>query len=538
MIMAFGAMGRAGEVGLASYNLSWWCTIYEAFTMMWQQRKRVTQVGLNWFCDFCCMELDFVHCMACYMLVGADSSSIAADEDTWMFPFLRTNTSSKVTEMLKKFVGVVPGVPDDVTATCLRVGSAMEVTKRTNLVTAVHRGAWDYPMASITTAMEYVTQTIETVSIAGKALAGWPDPTQDVFPPRCEPILTTLTKDGTNRLYNLLNALFTNARCALMSSKLRPFAQSMFASLVMHLSEFIAKYGDRHVVIINLRDNADRVGVSMSTLQQWGDLVRADWKERNKNALAAAVDWRLKINDLERELMEANAKLEKMVINQNQMMVNQNTMMSLLLQRDREPPAGFDVLGPLPAPVFLPASPLPDQITSLITTDSPAVSVPTAPAVPALLVPVPVPGEEPPEKPVRPKPEGAFLPPPPNIVRYELPFKFYDITDLFHDALRVGTAVHCSRKQDNGRLHAVVRHARKLLARNDDEVLVRLRAQLDVAPPPASSPSFPAWKEGHLEACRELKREVQKSMLGPGEEWSPLYSTTITAIGTRLQNMS
>ena len=59
----------------------------------------------------------------------------------------------------------------------------MEVTMRADVVTAVHRGGWEYPAASVNTVLEYLTQSVETLAVAGKALAGWPDPSTRVLPP-------------------------------------------------------------------------------------------------------------------------------------------------------------------------------------------------------------------------------------------------------------------------------------------------------------------------------------------------------------------
>lgn len=90
--------------------------------------------------------------------MGGDSSTLSSAPESWIFPFLRANAASKVTDIVKKSIGVVPGVPSGATGTCLRVGGAMEVTMRADVVTAVHRGGWEYPAASVNTVLEYMTQ--------------------------------------------------------------------------------------------------------------------------------------------------------------------------------------------------------------------------------------------------------------------------------------------------------------------------------------------------------------------------------------------
>jgi hypothetical protein len=101
------AIGRAGEVGLASFALSHWSTVYECANMYWQEQKRGKQVPLNFFPDIDCMELDFYNAMGHYFIVGGDSSSVTSEPETWIFPYLRANAASKVTAMIQKHIGSV-----------------------------------------------------------------------------------------------------------------------------------------------------------------------------------------------------------------------------------------------------------------------------------------------------------------------------------------------------------------------------------------------------------------------------------------------
>jgi hypothetical protein len=81
-----------------------------------EEIKTNAQKPMNFFPDAEHMELDFYHAMACYFIVGAGSSSITSSEDMvqdWIFPFLRTNTSSKMADSMRSLA--VPGVPADVT---------------------------------------------------------------------------------------------------------------------------------------------------------------------------------------------------------------------------------------------------------------------------------------------------------------------------------------------------------------------------------------------------------------------------------------
>jgi len=115
-LTTFLAVGRAGEVAFSSYNLARWNTVYNCLFLEWSEIKTNAQKPMNFFPDAEHMELDFYHAMACYFIVGAGSSSITSSEDMvqdWIFPFLRTNTSSKMADSMRSLA--VPGVPADVT---------------------------------------------------------------------------------------------------------------------------------------------------------------------------------------------------------------------------------------------------------------------------------------------------------------------------------------------------------------------------------------------------------------------------------------
>lgn len=109
--LTFSAVGRGGEIGYSSYNLCTWNSVYECLFMLWQEKKTGKQKHMNFFCDAKCFEIDPIHSMACYFVLGAGSSHVATSRDVsdqWIFPFLETeNAARKISEYLRKLALVL-----------------------------------------------------------------------------------------------------------------------------------------------------------------------------------------------------------------------------------------------------------------------------------------------------------------------------------------------------------------------------------------------------------------------------------------------
>ena len=81
----------------------------------------------------------------------------------------------------------------------------------------------------------------------------------------------------------------------------------MFASILMHHSSVLNKFGQTHIINLNMIGSAHEFSVSNKMLEEWGDIIRFDWLLRNKKLQSN--------NDENRALMEAivnnNIELQK-----------------------------------------------------------------------------------------------------------------------------------------------------------------------------------------------------------------------------------
>ena len=125
----------------------------------------------------------------------------------------------------------------------------------------------------------------------------------------------------------------------------------------------------------------------------------------------------------------------------------------------------------------------------------------------------------------------SFLPPPPILHAYDVGLGSVDIGELFHRAFRVGTTVTHKKKQERGRLKAVVQFAENLLLNSSNTAVRSIAARLNMAPVSQSSVQWPEWSRSHREACAELKDVVVGIVSAHGPK---LQSTSVSSIGSRI----
>ena len=110
-------------------------------------------------------------------------------------------------------------------------------------------------------------------SAAGKTLAGWKNPTSQVFPP------------DTNAFAHDLNAEMHEAFCLTLFSKvdlpdlheetrLKPFRDQMVATFLMHTQDYEDDLGQGDLVLSHFMQSASEVGLTRITLWDWSAKVR------------------------------------------------------------------------------------------------------------------------------------------------------------------------------------------------------------------------------------------------------------------------
>jgi hypothetical protein len=116
-------------------------------------------------------------------------------------------------------------------------------------------------MESMSKAFVYIAGILESVSRAGKALAGWERTKIKIFQPSCI-------------FMNLMIKLF---QCSVPQMKrtgrLWPLANCLLATTLMYLSETMVKY-PRHKILVVVREMAEDCDITMKELLEWGRLVK------------------------------------------------------------------------------------------------------------------------------------------------------------------------------------------------------------------------------------------------------------------------
>lgn len=508
--ITFAAVGRGGEVGYTSFNLCTWNSVYQCLFMLWQEKKTNKQKHMNFFCDAKYFEIDPIHSLGCYFVVGAGSSYVSSSvgvAEKWLFPFLDTeHAARKISEYLRKLAARSDGlIPLDVTATALRVGGVAEVVESTgDVVVATIRGGWGGFLASVATILEYYIGSHHTLSVGGKAIAGWSDPTRHIHPPSCEPILSPMSTSEKMVFTNFLCSLFSAAHFDIMHSNLRPFAYCMFASIVQYLSVFVAQYGSNHVVVSNLLRAARQFNYSMATLLAWGKSVSNDWSLRNMVNVDKASDMGPLVTKLQEEVIALKAQ-------NTELLQRADRADKLLDAADRKLDQILAILSaenPLPSPSnkrTRGASPAPESAEKMI--------VETAAALP-------------------PVPASALtqLRPASPVYMIEGRMPLFELYRVWY--ARKYTLVNAAGqwsapvKQVKSAVVSTIKYSEKVMTQE-------LRVLLTAVAPDIDDSNYATWNNNYTKACRDLVALVSEELNKlDGKSFQKVVS--INAVGNRV----
>ena len=230
----------------------------------------------------------------------------------------------------------VRGLTDDMTSNSIRIGSVNYIIAHIDceLIHAILRGGWDF--AGECNIFVYLGQFFATISVGGKALAGWENARQHVAAPSC----VFITDANRCQVANFISALFpSNMPMFILGGKLRPLLDGMLASLLMYMQPMMDKYSANHIVILKLVEVARTHGYNTACLKDWGDQVRSDWERRNLCASAGSND-PAKMQALQQEVITLNSKLDNLdhaVAEQSNLIRQMHSMLVDLTQQLSQP---------------------------------------------------------------------------------------------------------------------------------------------------------------------------------------------------------
>ena len=207
LVMLFHAVGRSSEVAVTTWDSSSWDEERQMLVFDWGELK-VGQQYIMTLHPSADVEdgwvLDSFHSLGCYLLCAPSKHKASASAEeagiNFMFPsyvnMADGGCAAKVTRTIEKCRdgGKVEGIPDDLTSHGLRVSAADEMMFNVYLpfFAAIARGGWD--CKADTMLFFYLTLKLH-MATAGKALAGWADPTKPVVAPTLEAIYDDSNRD-------------------------------------------------------------------------------------------------------------------------------------------------------------------------------------------------------------------------------------------------------------------------------------------------------------------------------------------------------
>ncbi len=496
--MTFQAVGRGGECAYSSYNKSHWDTVYNAWCMTWYCQKTNAVKNMSLFCDAQRYELDIFHSLCCYWILGADSSHVQHTDvgRDWIFPALKSadnkGVATKLSKHLKKMAALTASVPRDVTAKSLRVGAVGEILTRTgDVVVGTVRGGWGGQLSGVATILEYHMESDYTLSIGGKALAGWADPKKPVFPPSCDTITASMTTDQVAHFHSFLRFLFSAVHFNIMDSPLHPLALCMWASFVQYLPQFIEHCGRGHVVMTTVETATRKFGYTLSMLRQWGEAVHSDWQLRNVLNAEQSSDLGPVVVKLQQEVINLQKQvqlMERASATQYQQSTQQWNRIEKLLSHLAVPPTDVASGSKRSRTGTIGAD---DAMETAAGVNNSSASVPTlaieevAPASSLMLVP------------------------PSPLFQFTTSHTLYDFYSVWYergfDLVNVPARWECDDRRWKDKLIQAVEYTAKVLSKHEE-----LKSRLQQAPN-VTSAEYSTWKQAFNTSCASLVAAVVES---------------------------
>jgi hypothetical protein len=213
--------------------------------------------------------------------------------------------AAKASRILKDLVDEIDGLHESHTAHGLRAGAAddMLLNKLCNIIGAIFRGNWDFSGECVL--FRHLCGKL-FVSQAGKVLAGYTNPDQDVDYPSLDSITNAENKTLLN---NFAHNLFNVAK---LHGELKPFRDAMLASLLMNHEQFSNTYGRDHPVVDTLNGVAAAMSISVPTLCAWGKQIGEEFRQKNDNNFDASGGTEDQLRGLKQQITLLNTKVDKM----------------------------------------------------------------------------------------------------------------------------------------------------------------------------------------------------------------------------------
>lgn len=349
-----------------------------------------------------------------------------------------------------------------------------------DVVTATIRGGWGGFLASVATIMEYYIGSHHTLSLGGKAIAGWSNPARHVYAPSCESLLSVMTVSEKTAFQNFLTTLFGAAHFQIMESNIRQFAYCMFASLVQYLSEFIAKYGSSHIVVVTLLRVARQFNISLAKLLAWGKEVGEEWALRNVVNVDSSGDLLPVVIKLQEEIIALKAQNTELMQRGDRSEKKLDIVEKKLDSADKK----IDqILSLLAAPVTQLPSPGHKRSRGASPAKADTTSTP-----PSIITPAP------------PVTSVVLLPPSP-VFQISGKMSMYELYRVWYH--RKYTDVNATGRwsADTKQITSAVKSAMKY---TEEVITPELRAELNAPAPSVDDASYSDWNKSYLNACRSL----------------------------------
>ena len=312
LVTLFSVMGRAGEGALASWNYARWNPSLESLHCMWSEDKTSSQKEVNFWADADGFHMDFYNSLADYLICGGGAQYNGPTLDAsanWIFPQMaaassKSSSASRVNKIVAELIPNAPGEGEN-TGTSLRAGALNAIVySGLDHIHGLIRGDWD--RSKLCRGYGYVCPQVNSLSWAGRVLAGWKNYRGSCWPPRLI-ILNSMPSKKQQKVKNFISELFNLYQLSFKfkDGNLESLTHCCMSSLLMYFEEKCDLLGTDHVLNKIVLETASRYDFKCETLCEWGAIIRKDWVNRNEmDMINENIDFSAKIQDLSGSLLQ------------------------------------------------------------------------------------------------------------------------------------------------------------------------------------------------------------------------------------------
>ena len=280
MLLTFRATGRAGEVGLSTWNQASWDYDLNMLRLSWKNTKTGVDEPMLLCGHKSSYLLDVFFAFGIFWIYGNSRSPWMLESFYKVYEYGADGAlAKKLTEAIHKVQDRVEGLPLDATMKGLRSGSNQTIFRVAGIEPALCNGGWvgSDTAAGSNKGFEYLHAEDVYIFRAQLALSGIKG--DNLYPPRLDCLTGKVTEVQVDLWIDQMLMLPTDE--FRKGGDLRQLARTCFATFLMYLDDFINDFGKESRVGLTILAKIRQTTLTFDDAKDLGRMIRRDYAHIN-----------------------------------------------------------------------------------------------------------------------------------------------------------------------------------------------------------------------------------------------------------------